>query len=1021
MIYLAFGMFGIISLNDIKINLLPNLEFPRVTIITGFANSAPSEIENLITKPITETISTINGLEKVESESIEGFSFITAQFNNTKNINFAIMELRERIDLIRDILPQDASKSVISRYDPSKSPIIEIVFFAKGLSNKKDLRSFVNDNIKIFLDRVDGVAAVQLSGGDTKEIVVEVDPQRMYSYNLSLLDIKKQLDLNNRNFPAGQLPVGNRELLIRAIGEYRYISDIGEITVGLGKQSEPVYLKDLSRTYETYKEKTGKAKYNGKDCVIAYIHKESSKNTVEITREVRQAISDLQKRFHKDVEINVVYEEAEFIQAAINNLFQNLLIGTFLAFLALLIILRNFKSPLILLFVIPATLLPAFIIFKILGISLNLMSLGGIALGIGMLFDNSNVVLSGIERNLLTKQDYTDAIISGSSEVAKSIFSATMTTVIVFLPISFIKSFLGIIFSEMALAIVVSLLISFTVALTLIPLLAFLFYKDRHKQKGKIEGVFNTLGNAETRMQDGYVKKLSFLISSPVPVFTVILVLFVASFLIMTQVKKEFVPSVDTSEFRIELKGPEGYTLESMEEIVSILENKLLSESIVKGIITNIGYDSDSVVGKSSKTSSTNVANIRVVLDKNKGTSTLTFINQFRKQLDFNKSISLGFFPGGDIISSLLSQNTGKLELLLIGDELEELKNIGKKIQGDLEKIEGIQDISSGMEARSKELKVSYDPLKLTRFNFSNSYVADYLKTATDGSIATKMKVAGYDVDIRLRFKKSKTDNLNKILQLKIQTKAEEPVEISQFATVREFDSLNVITRRGKSRVNVISIDYDKTKKASIEDSLDSLIANYSLPTGYTLKYSGEKENLNESVKELLFSFALASILIYMLLSAQFESLKYSLVMVCTIPLIFIGSFPALYFSGKSLNVSSFMGLILLVGVVVDNATLFYEYLQIYKEEGLALQVAILESSKTVLRPILMNNSTTILGLLPVVLGLGRGSEFQAPLGIVVVSGLISAAFFTLFLIPLLFYILENRKESRLERISDSN
>ncbi|MDX1957398.1 MAG: efflux RND transporter permease subunit [Leptospiraceae bacterium] len=1014
MFFLALGIFGILSLRNIKINLLPNLEFPKVTIITNFENSSPEEVENLITKPITESIGTINGIDRTDSESIESFSFITVQFKTDKNVNFALMELRERIDLIRDILPQNSGKPIITRYDPSMSPIVEIVFFPKEGSDSKNLRNFVTDNIKLFLDRIDGVANVQLSGGDKKEILIDIDPQRLYSYNYSIVDLERFIESNNKNFPAGQLPIGDKDLLIRAVGEFKNIDEISNTIISTGKEGDPVYFKDFSNIQETFKERTSNARYNGKDCIVAYIYKESSKNTVEITKQINTTVNELKERFEKDLNIQIVYQEANFIQDSVNNLFINLITGTFLAFIALLVILRNFKSPLILLLVIPSTLLPTFIFFNFFNISLNMMSLGGLALGIGMLFDNSNVVLAGIERNLqLNNNNPKEAILKGVEEVTVSIFSATMTTVIVFLPISFIKSIIGLVFAEMAIAIVISILLSLTVALTLIPLLSFLFYSSSDKIQNKLFVYFE---KKEKAIEKKYSETLKNLLKNPFSLFIIIIGLFILSIILVGKIKKEFVPSVDTGEFRIEVKAPRGYSLDSTSEIVSNIETQLLQENDVKSVLSNIGFDSDNLLGKSGGNSSTNVSNIRVILKEKRKLTAREFVSEFREKLKFDESVKVKFKPGGDIISSLLSQKSGELEFLIMGDDLDELTEIGEKLKKEISMISGIVDINSSLEEKSKELKISYDKLKLAKFNLNNSNVAEFLKTATAGSVSTKIKLNGYDIGVRMRIMKKFTSTTEDILKLKIRTSLGESIEVSQFSEIKEQVTLNSILRRGSSRVNLISTNMHDSNSDAVIQKIEDLIKNQNLPNGFSIQFSGDKENLNKSLEELVYSFVLTSILIYMLLAGQFESLKYSLIMVCTIPLIFIGSSPALFLTGKSLNVSSFMGIILLVGIVVDNASLFYEYFHSLLEEGFTPEQSVIKSGIIVLKPIIMNNSTTILGLLPVVLGLGKGGEFQAPLGVVVISGLLSSVFFTLFLIPILFYRYSQFKVSLVEK-----
>lgn len=1008
MTYLAVILFGAISLKNIPINLLPNVEFPKITIITAFPNSSPTEIENLITKPITETVGTINGIERIDSESIEGYSYVTIRFKNNKNINFAILEVRERIDLIREMLPQDASKPIITRFDPTKAPIAEIVFFSKNLSNPQNLRTYLTENVKVYMDRIDGVALVKLTGGYKKEILVDIDPLKMNSYLLSILEIKSHILQKNANYPAGQIPVGKKDVLVRAVGEYESVEDIGKSIITVNQSGAPVYLGEFSDIRETFKDRTGIARYNGKECVVAYIYKEAGKNTVEISENIHKEIISLKEKFGDNIDVELAYDESKFIKQSIQNLFSNLIVGSILAFIALLLILRNFLSPFILLCVIPASLFPTFLFFNIFDISLNMMSLGGLALGVGMLFDNSNVVLSGIERNLPKFSNLKDAVLEGVQEVTTSVFSATTTTVLVFLPIAFIKSIIGLVFSEMARAIVISLLMSLIISLTLVPMLASVFYK---KRKIESNSFFDSIEKIENNLFDSYEKKLTISLKIPKVIITGIILAFAFSFFLSIFVKKEFIPKVDTGEFIIQLKLEPGTPLKTTAEVVANIETQLEKKNDIKSVLSNIGGEEEEGIGSIGSKLSSNEAMLRVVLKESSPKSTYEFIPEFRKELQDIAKSEIVFSPGGDKIGGLLSQNSGGLELLLVGDDIEDLASLGEKIRSVISEIPGVVDSKSAMENKSKEIRFKFDNLKLARYGFSSDFIANYLKTGAKGQITSKIKLRDYDVDIRIKFQKPFLKTLDDLKRLRLRTNEGEIVELSQMIEVEEAYNYTSILRLGNSRVNLISANLLPDESENAIKKIEEYVSTIKPPEGIKIQFSGDKENLNESLKDLFLSFVLAGVLIYMLLSGQFESLKYSLVMICTIPLVFIGIFPALLLTGKSINVSSFMGIILLIGIVVDNASLFYEYLHLNLKE-FPLQKAIVQSGKVILRPVLMNNSTTILGMLPVVMGFGKGGEFQAPLGVVVISGLLSCVFLTLFLIPVLFNLLLKKEKT---------
>lgn len=1006
MIWSALCIFGLISLQKLKINLLPELEYPKASILTSYQNASPEEIENLITKPLSDAVGTVAGIEKIHSESSEGTSIITVQFSNKTKIDYAIIEIRERIDLVRDILPQDSTRPIVTRFDPSKSSFQEIVFFPKGDFDSRELRSFIEENVKVYLERIEGLASVQLSGGFKKEIRIRIDSEKMNAYGLSPLDVKRAIVSTNINVPAGSLPVGDKDLLIRTVGEFNTIENLKESVVGAGQQGIPIPLSSFSEVEEGYRERTGIARYNGKDCVIVYLFKEPGRNSVEISEDVNKQLELINQKFGKEIKADIVYDESTFIKDSISGVGSSLISGALLAFLVLVFLLRNIKSPIILLVVIPASLLTTFLFFYLFDISLNMMSLGGLALGIGMLFDTSNVIFSAIERNLGKNKNIERASVNGTLEVTGSVISATLTTVIVFLPIIFLKSVIGIVFSEMALAITISLITSLIASITIIPALSAVLYNKKIHIPFLENVVFKYSEEFNERLLINYETKLERYLNNPRFFLLIIVVLIVFSLQFIWIVPKEFIPRVDTGEFSIQIALENGTKLEATSEWISKLEESILRTQKVTSVISRIGYEEDQIVGQKNGSTGTNKAKMRVLLKEDSEIATSDFIEEIRKLLPPGENVQVTFENSGDIISSLVSSNSDKLILEIQGEDLKVLSELGKNVKSNLRKIKGIKDIKESISDTSKEYSLSFDSIKYSNANLNNDYLSAYLRLANHGSTITRIKLNGKNTDVRLSFRKQDINSVEKILNMKVRTPEGGLVQISQIGKIEEKTSPSTIMRSGNVRINQITADIDPSGTDNAIVNVEELIKSMNPPEGYKIQFTGEKANIEESFNDLSFTFLLATVLIFMLLASQFESLKFSLIMICTIPLIFIGLFPALFLFGKSLNVSSFMGLVLLLGVVVDNATLYYEYVSILSQNKIPLKKVIIDSGKIVLKPILMNNVTTILGLLPIMLELQRGTEFQSPMAVVVIFGLFTSFFFSLYLIPLLFYFL---------------
>ncbi len=1008
MVFSGFCLFGFLSLRDIPLSLLPNIDFPQLTIVTSFANSSPEEVENIISKPISQLLGTIQGVEKVESNSKEGYSFVHLRFKNGTEMSYALLEVREKLDLIRDLLPADASKPLISKFDPSKRAFMEIVFSPKGLGDKRKLKGFLSESVKLYFERIDGIALAEITGGFEKEIFVEIDPDRMAAYKIQPGELKYLISTNNKNYPAGQLPFGNKELPVRMIGEYTSSFQLENLIIKGDENGAHVRLGDFAKIIERYKDRKGYAKYNGEEAVILSLYREPGKNTVALAKNVSAVLGQVNDTFHAETVGVISFDESIFIKDSLNGLYLNLILGALLAYIALLIILKNYQSPTILLCAIPVTLLPSFLIFRYLGIGFNMMSLGGLALGIGMLFDSSNVVLSAIERNMPLYKKLEDAIYSGTMEVFSSVFSATATTIIVFLPIGFIKSSLGMIFREMAISIVITLTFSLVTAITFIPLIASFLYKLRrdHVSKNFLFHIYQ-----ENQVISAYHKTLNLILESKRSFFLLVVGLFVFSLSLIPFIEKEYMPRIDTGEITIRVSLPLGSDLDTLTQYVSYIEETLKVDEKIQSLIAYIGGDDESLRLNPNAITETSKAEIKILLKDDRDVTSQEMITILKNKFPKREGVDLHFETKENILGELLSGKRDELEYHLLGEDLDALDEVGRALKLRLQLLTGVESIKLGSDSKIVEYQISYDQTKMAKYGFTNSNVSTFVKIALKGIISSEIQSGGIGIVIRVGMKKNAVDSIEKIKQLTILSPTGENVYLGQFVNFIRKDTESDILRIGNQRINLITIGVNESfRKTKIE--VESVMKNFKTRENIQIKESGEKEKLNESLKDVALSFLLALLLIFMLLSGQFESFRTSLAMLVTIPLIFIGTFPALLLSGKSLNISSFMGFILLMGVVVDNASLYFEYFHLFLKEQKDPKKALFKATGTVLRPILMNNSTTILGMLPIVLALSKGSEFQAPLGIVVVFGLLTSVILSLFVIPILFYGMELRKKN---------
>ncbi|EMJ90320.1 efflux RND transporter permease subunit [Leptospira meyeri] len=987
MFYAAFVLFGIIRSFSIPVSLFPKIDFPRLTIITAFNNASSAEVDSLVTKRISESLGTTQKLERLEAESREGYSFVHLTFKNGTDLALISMELREKLDFIKDTLPFGTEKPIISKFDPSSKPLMQIAFSSKGKLDQDNLRIFLLENAKFYFDRLDGVALTQIIGGKKRRISIIIDPLKLSAYGVQPEELDQLVKISNKNYPAGQLSIGKKELLIRAVGEFQNLEHLSNLVVSFRQGSGVIKLGDISHLVEEFDEKTGFARLNGKDSVLLNIYKEPGKNSVSISEEIKKSLIELKKSLGRDLDFEIIYNESDFIENSISSLLQNLFIGASLAFTILLILMRNAYSPFILILTIPVTLFLSFFIFYISGIGFNIMSLGGLALGIGLLFDSSNVVLSAIERRIKENEKLENAIPEGVAEVFESILTATATSVIVFLPIGFLKSLLGLVFAEMALAISVTLIISFFVSCTFVPLIVAILYKKRNLDTIQSIGIVEIIA-------ERYSKYLNSFLDRPAKSILGILIAFIVSLALIPYLKFEFFPEIHSGIYNVSISAPAGTNLFLLDETVSIFEKKLKAEYPNEIIVTKGGIEKDLIKWDSEESSKSNYAEIKLI-----GGQLHTFDNlrEVIETIPSKEGYTVLFSEESSGLEKLLFRTGNENSILLLSGIKDTLPYFANSLKSSYKK-----KIITDFDQITEEYWIDFDQEKMAKFGFTSEGVASFIKIALKGIETSEMNFGNQSLKLIIRMDKNKSDTIEKLSFLRLKSPSGDFVPLRELCQIRLSEGEQVIRRYSNLYATKIRVPFEENREEIEKDVQKKLKINKEI----FLKKDGDSEDLNESLVEVLTAFLFAALLIFMLLSGIFESYRSAIIVMLSIPLIFIGVFPSLFVSSMSLNISSFMGFILVIGVVVDNSVLYFEYYHFYLETLKDKKLALLRAGKTIIRPVLMNNSTTILGMLPVLFSFSSGSEFQAPLALVVVTGLLSSLLLSLFIIPASIFFL---------------
>lgn len=1015
MLFIGLILIGLISYQNLGLDLLPDLSFPMSAIIVSYSGVAPQEIENMITIPLEEAVATIRGVKNINSYSREGSSVVLMEFNWGTDMDVSALNIREKIDQVKGFLPDDASDPIVIKFDPSLMPILVLGMDSEEKDLEK-LQEYAEDIIKPRLERLEEVASVSINGGLDREILVSIDNEKLRSSQLSFSQVTAALAGENVNLPAGTLKEGTINFLIRTLGRFESIQDIEKILIS-NIRGNKIYLGDIAKVEDTFKERNSITYVNGKPGIMMSLQKESGKNTVTVAKRIFKELETIQKLLPDDISITPVFDSSDFIKKTISQVGWVALYGAVLAVFVLLFFLGNLSSTLIISFAIPISLIFTFSLLYFSNLTLNMMTLGGLALGIGMMVDNSIVVLENIFRYRELGTDIKKSACLGASEVGPAISASTFTTIAVFLPIVYVQGIASELFRPMGYTITFSLLTSLLVALTLVPMLSSKILrfkvKDNSQSVSKENLVKNSLkqgGRIFNFTREEYVRLITWSLRHRGIVFILAVIIFVGSIMLVPFVGTEFIPSSDQGQFNINITLPTGTNLETTREVVREVE-KIISEiPEIKSMLTTAGEGSG---GMGFSTEGGNSGTIMInLVDQNKRERNMAqIINELRQKIGTYPDAQIKFSEQGFSFSS-----GSDLEVKISGDSLDELENIANRILILLAEVEGVYDLKSSVEDVRPELHVNIDREKANLYGLTTAQIASTVHDALLGRVVSIYQEKGKQIDIRIRLEEEDRNSIEEVENILISSSAGLQIPLKEIAEVTVDSGPKGIDRKNQQRVvNVSANISDRFLSKVIQDAqqqLDKLV----LPEDYHYEFVGENREMQESFKELALALALSIILVYMIIAAQFESLLMPLAVMFSVPFSLIGVILALLLADKSLNVLSFIGIIMLVGIVVNNSIVLIDYINKLRQKGMERKEAIILGGKTRLRPILMTMFTTVLALVPMALGVGEGSELRAPMAITIIGGLTSSTFLSLIIVPIFYTFLDDLSQKIIKR-----
>jgi HAE1 family hydrophobic/amphiphilic exporter-1 len=1034
-------VFGVVAFRQLATDLLPDITYPSLTVQTEYDGAAPIEVESLISRPVENAVGVVNNVVRVFSSSRTDISEVTLEFAWGTNMDLAALDVRERLDVLQ--LPVDAERPLLLRYDPALDPILRLGVY--GQDDLVHLRLVAEEQVKRSLERIEGVAAVVVSGGLEEEVQIEIDERRLANLGLSTEQVLGRLVAENVNLTGGRLREGQTEYLVRTVNEFLRPEDLKSVVIDSARGAL-IRLEDIARIFKGHKEREIITRIDGHESVEVAVFKEGGTNTVTVSDGVRDELADLKKRLKAvdpGLDMLVITDQARYIRQSVVEVLKTGVYGGILAVIVLFLFLRSWKTTLIIGIAIPISVVATFFLMFVAGISLNIMSLGGITLGIGLLVDNSIVVLEAIQRKRDRGLSEDEAARAGSGEVSRAVVASTLTTICVFIPIVFVEGIAGQLFGDQALTVTFSLVISLVVALTVIPMLASRHVTiagtqmepsvdevaggENNSVIGRILfGLTVGVGLVATRLGRFLGRLLARIFDLPLRVFhaafdalsTVYLhllewvlrrpgftllgavLLLAGSLMLFPYLGRELIPELIQGEFFVNTELPPGTHLDVTQRRLALLEASAGEMNGVANVYSIAGASNEQggVTGERRE----NIGQLTLVVEPPISRSLEEGLME-RLRADLDRQPEMRYRFGRPSYFSFKTP----IEVEIRGYNLKLLKTLADDLASRMRAIDGLTDIKSSTEGGNPELQIHFDRERLAALELTLGDVASLVRSKIQGDIATDIQREDRTVDIRLRAGEEYRETVEDVLRLSIAQNGKTSIPLSAVADVKVEAGPAEIRRTEGNRVALVTANLEGRDLGSVSDAIAAALREMNLPSGYDWVLGGQREEMETSFESMRLAILLAVFMVYLVMASQFESLLHPLVILFSVPFALIGLLVTLYISGTAVSIVVLIGAILLAGIVVNNAIILVDYTNQLRRRGVAKLDALRKAGQVRLRPILMTTATTVLGLFPMAIGLGEGSELRRPMALTVIGGLVASTLLTLLIIPAIYNLLD--------------
>jgi len=1016
MIFLAVIILGIFSLTRLPIDMLPDIEMPAVSVLTTWPGASASDVETEVTKHIEDQLMMVNNLDTLTSKSLENVSVVTCKFEWGTDLEEAANDIRDKLELAKNKLPDDAEEPVIFKFSSASMPILAMT--ATGDTSWPTLHYLTEKKIADELKRVPGVGSVQLFGGMERQINVYFDLQKINAYHLNLMQVKQVLAAENLNFPAGSIKSGTQEYFVRIPARYRDVEEIKNTVVSYFN-GRPVYLKDVAEVEDAYKEQTVNGWANGKKTIILILQKQSGTNTVKVAQDVKDKLKEIEKDLPTDVKINIAMDTSENILRSIETLQHELLRSFFLVVIVTIFFLRRVRPAIIVALSIPFSLITAFIFLYLFDCSLNVISLMSLAIVVGMVVDDAIVVQENITRHLEYGGRPRTSAIFGASEVGMAMAAATLTLVVIFAPLMFVEGIAGILFKELGLVIVVTMLASLFTSLSMTPMLASKWLETGNKESGAKESFWSKLDATAEKcfvfIEDLYSRILAWALTRKKTVIIVSVLIFASSLALVPFMGSSFIPDMDSGDVNIEFRLPEGTRIEETNRVMEKIQQsigEIVKPEEIRYFYARCGQSEEGFGAALGMDEGSNVGTIglRLVDRDKRERSAHDIAGKLRERLERIPGISRMKVTATSQISSLMMGGGKPIVIEVAGSDLKTDLEVAEQVKKIVKEVPGTTDVALSQKDPRPELWVEVDREKASSFGLNIAMIAGTVRNYFYGDDSTEFRDAGDSFDIFIRLNEADKNKLENLPEVPIFTPDGRMIKLKNIAEIRNGEGPVEFERKNRQRIVKVEADRYGRSLGEISADIEKAIENMDIPSGVSISFGGEVEQQQETFKNLSLVLALGIVLVYMVMASLYGNFRDPLIIMFSVPFALTGALYAFYLTGTTLSLISFMGIIMLIGIVERNAIVLLDYVHLLQNRGQPLLEAIVNAGRNRLRPILMTTAAMFFGMLPLAISRGVGAEIWNPLGITMMGGLVVSTLVTLVLIPTVYCWFEQRK-----------